>query len=324
MEKVEQVEQVEISSLDLRYESYRMRHEGAEKALLCSISDYGIRDPLEGVDTRINTRAGTDRAGTDRAGTEDKRVLLNGFKRLRCARKLGIGIVPYCSLGTDEAMGIIHLIRISNAKSLSILEQARLIDDLVQVYKMSLLEIAQSLERSKSWVSMRLGIIEKMSDGVMDKLFKGEFPVYSYMYTLRQFIRMNSGSGQGSEIDEFVNLVAGKNLSIRDIERLAHGYFNGPDHFKEQIKSGHIVWALERLRQMPQEGGNLSEPECSMLKCLEIIQKYMRKVIYQGNDERFKDNSFFAQANLLAGGILSKLPAFSKSLKEFYDRSGQA
>jgi hypothetical protein len=312
---VEKVEQVEVSSLDLRYESYRMRHEGVEKALLCSISDYGIRDPLEGVDTRV---------GADRAGTEDKRILLNGFKRLRCARKLGIGIVPYCSLGTDEAMGIIHLIRISNAKSLTILEQARLIDDLRQVHKMSLLEIAQSLERSKGWVSMRLGIIEKMSDNVMEKLFKGEFPVYSYMYTLRQFIRMNSNSSQGGEVDEFVNLVAGRNLSIRDIERLAHGYFNGPDHFREQIKSGHIIWALEQLQQMPQEGGNLSEPERSMLKCLEIMPKYMRKVIYQVKDERFKDNSFFAQANLLAGGILSKLPAFSKSLKEFYDRSGQA
>jgi hypothetical protein len=313
---VEKVEQVEISSLDLRYESYRMRHEGAEKALLCSISDCGIRDPLEGIDTRIDTEG----------GTEDKRILLNGFKRLRCARKLGIGMVPYCSLGTDEAMGIIHLIRISNAKSLTILEQARLIDDLRQVHKMSLLEIAQSLERSKGWVSMRLGIIEKMSEGVMEKLFKGEFPVYSYMYTLRQFIRMNSNSSpsQNSEVDEFVNLTAGKNLSIRDIERLAHGYFNGPDHFREQIKRGHIVWALEQLHKMPQAGGNLSEPECGMLKCLEIVQKYMRKVIYQGKDERFKNNTFFAQANLLAGGILSKLPAFSKSLKEFYDRSGQA
>lgn len=42
------VEQVEISSFDLRYESYRLRHEGGEKALLCSISECGIRDSLEG------------------------------------------------------------------------------------------------------------------------------------------------------------------------------------------------------------------------------------------------------------------------------------
>jgi hypothetical protein len=298
------VEQVEITSFDLRYESYRMRHEGAEKALLGSILEYGIREPLEGVDK------------------QDIRILLDGFKRLRCARKLGIGMVPYSSFGDDEAMGIIQLIRISNAKSLTILEQARLIDDLKEVHKMNLVEIAQMLERSKSWVSMRLGIIAEMSDGIREKIFRGQFPAYSYMYTLRQFIRMNSG--QREEIEEFVNSVAGKKLSIRDIEILAHGYFHGPDDFREQIRKGHILWVLERLKEIPQEGKDLSAPERSLLNDLEIIQKYMRKFIYKGKDERFKNNAFFAQANLLAGGILSKMPLFSRAMKEFYDRSGQA
>ena len=71
------VDQVEISSFDLRYEGYRIRSAGAEKALLLSISAQGIRDPL---------------AGVDRA---DQRILLDGFKRYRCAIKLNIGIVPY-------------------------------------------------------------------------------------------------------------------------------------------------------------------------------------------------------------------------------------
>ncbi len=43
------------------------------------------------------------------------------------------------------------------------------------------------------------------------------------------------------DIDEFVNLVSGKHLSLRDIELLAHGYFKGPDEFREQIKSGNIA-----------------------------------------------------------------------------------
>ena len=46
------VEQVEISSLDLRYQGYRMRCPGAEKALLLSILEKGIRDPLQGIDTQ--------------------------------------------------------------------------------------------------------------------------------------------------------------------------------------------------------------------------------------------------------------------------------
>ena len=97
------VQNVEINSFDLRYENYRLRNAGAEQALLCSISDYGLREPLEGVDA---------------AG---RRILLNGFKRYRCAKKLGIGILPYSSLGTDEVMGIVNFLRISNAKSLNIL-----------------------------------------------------------------------------------------------------------------------------------------------------------------------------------------------------------
>jgi hypothetical protein len=74
------VQNVELGSFDLRYESYRLRNKESEKALLGLILECGIRDPLEGIDA------------------EGRRILLNGFKRYRCARRLGIEIVPYTSL----------------------------------------------------------------------------------------------------------------------------------------------------------------------------------------------------------------------------------
>ncbi len=39
------VDHVEICSFDLRYEGYRLRSVGAEKALLLSICAQGIREP---------------------------------------------------------------------------------------------------------------------------------------------------------------------------------------------------------------------------------------------------------------------------------------
>jgi hypothetical protein len=296
-------EQVEVSALDLRYESYRMKSPGTEKLLLGSISEHGIRDPLQGVDTN------------------EVRILLDGFKRYRCAKRLGIGIVPYCSLGSDEALGIIELLRISNAKSLSILEQARLIDELKTVHRMSNWEIANLLEKSKSWVSVRSGIIGEMSEIVLNKIFSGGFPVYSYMYTLRQFIRINCA--KKVDVDEFVKLVSGKHLSIRDIELLAHGYFKGPEEFRRQIQSGNIFWALSRLKDCSANTSSCTEVEKSMLKELEITQKYMQRVTCKSNDRRFKTTSFYSQANLLAGGIIRQMEAFSKAIREFYDRSGQ-
>lgn len=297
------IEKVEISSFDLRFEGYRMKSSGAERALIASILENGIRDPLQGVNTK------------------DGRILLDGFKRYRCAKKLDIRIVPYCSLGSDEAFGIIELIRISNAKSLSILEQAKLIDELKTVHKMFNSEIAKLLEKSKAWVSVRSGIIGEMSECVMSKIFNGDFPAYSYMYTLRQFIRINRIKKE--EIDEFVNSVAGKRLSIRDIELLAHGYFKGSDEFREQIKSGNISWGLNLLKETSAKTTDCTEIEQRMLRDLEITQKYMHRVTYKSKDTRYKSNSFFAQANLLAGGILSKMDIFSKAVKDFHDRSGK-
>ena len=85
---------VERSSLDLRYQSYRLRNDAAEVRLLASIIERGIQEPLKGVDVPQGRR------------------LLDGFRRYRCAEKLHIECVPYVSLGEEEATGIIHLMRV--------------------------------------------------------------------------------------------------------------------------------------------------------------------------------------------------------------------
>ena len=297
-------EEIEISSLDLRFEGYRLKNNVTEQLLLVSILQNGIRDPLQGVDS------------------ENARILLNGFKRYRCAKKLGIGIVPYCSLAEDTGVAIIELLRMSNAKSLSILEQAKLIDELKSVYKMSTSEISSALEKSKAWVSVRTGIVNEMSRSVMDKIMSGQFPVYAYMYILRPFMRINKISR--NDIDEFVDIVSGKDLSIRDIELLANGFLRGSDDIRRQIRDGDLSWSLKRLKNSRSSSTDCTTVENSMLKDLEITQKYMQRVICKSRDERLKTNSFYAQANILSGGILRQMDGFSKAMRQIHDRSGNA
>ena len=116
-------QEVELSALDLRYESHRMKNPAQEGRLLASIARRGIEEPLEGV---------------DRTG---EKILLNGFKRYRCVRKLGIRMAPYASLAEEEGLGILNLLRISNDRSLTILEQARFIDELRQMHQMSVADL---------------------------------------------------------------------------------------------------------------------------------------------------------------------------------------
>ena len=298
------IAQVEISSFDLRFEGYRLQNKVAERILLASILEKGICEPLQGVDM------------------EHGRILLNGFKRYRCARRLGIAVVPYVSLSTDTGAGIIELLRMSNEKGLGILEQARLIEELKDGHNMSTAEIAGLLEKSKAWVSVRSGIMGEMSRFVMEKVFCGQFPVYAYMYVLRPFIRINRIKRE--EIDEFVRLVAGRKLSIRDIELLAKGYFKGSNAFREQLRKGDIAFGLAGLRDLSRKAQGCTKAEQAMLRDLELTQIYMQRVTARTRETAFKSRVFFAQANLLTGGLLRQMDLFTHAVREFHDRSAKA
>jgi len=296
--------EIELSSLDLRYEGHRMKNPWLEERLLVSIAERGIQEPLEGVQLR------------------DTSILLNGFKRYRCAHKLQLRTVPYASLGEDEVAAIMNLLRISNNRALSILEQAAFIDELYATGCLSVAEMAKELSRSKSWVSMRLGLISEMSAPIRAKLFSGAFPVYSYMYTLRQFMRMNGVSGQ--DVEQFVAAVSDKGLSVRQIEQLAHGYFRGPESLRQEIANGNLTLPLKRLREASQSTDGCSDFERATLRDLELTHKYMQRLIAKSPDQRLKSRPFHAQANLLSAAILSRAPALNQSLKQLHDRSGQA
>jgi len=296
--------EIELSALDLRYESFRLKQAALEERLLGSIAQRGIEEPLEGVELKAAS------------------VLLNGFKRYRCARKLCLPTVPYACLGQDEATGILSLLRTSNNRALSILEQAAFIDELKNARQMSVAEIAAELSRSKAWVSVRLGLLAEMSAEVRRRLFAGAFPVYSYMYTLRPFMRLKGVSAR--EVEEFVAALSDKGLSVREVEQLAHGFFRGPESFRQEIRKGNLALPLERIRQAAQSPDGCSEFERVLLKDLELTQKYMQRVMGKSQDQRLSSRAFHAQCHLLSGGILSRARAFFHTLRGLHDRCGQA
>jgi hypothetical protein len=227
-------------------------------------------------------------------------------------------------LGNDEVSAILHLIRQSNANNLNILEQASFVDELYQKHKLSVKEIAYQVERSPAWVSVRLGIIQEMSELVRDAIFSGNFPVRSYMYSLRQFTRVNKISK--SEIDNFVKAVSGKNLSTRNIETLVYGYFRGGNHLKGQIEKGNILWTLKQMSRIntltDAEKILLNETELKTIRELEIVHKYMLKTLHNIKSPKLRSESFFHTAGMLIQGVLNSMDNFKKELQEFTNDTG--
>ena len=297
-------ESVERSSLDLRYEGYRLRNDAAEARLQASISERGIEEPLCGVDT------------------PQSRVLLDGFRRNRCAVVLGIECVPYVSWGEDAVQGIASLLSARRQRTLTILEQARFVDELLNTQEMTLADVAELLSRSKAWVSTRRNLLQAMSPAIQQILFRGAFPAYSYMVTLRPFMRMNGVDPK--DIDSFVQAVAGTKLSVREIELLAHGYFRGTPSLRQALEQGHWKWTLDQMQAVGEDPAGLSEFERGLLRDLERLLQVMQSVMTRCDSPRLETRGFYAQANLLLASLLGRRESFFKKMEEFHDRSGRA
>ncbi len=248
-------------------------------------------------------------------------MLLDGFKRLRCAKKLGINQVAFRSLGSDEATAIIALMRLANARSLNFVEQACLIDELRRVHKLTVGEIARRLEKSTAWVSVRLGLTAELTPLIAEKIMSGAFPMHAYLATIRPITRVNKV--QVPEIEAFVRATAGKGLSVRELDVLARGYFQGGSDFRRHVQEGDVRWCLSALRPTGEGGASAAanEGERRLLVDMETVQRRARRLLPLLQKEATYSAAFLAEAHILCGGLLRVIPAFTKTIKDFYDRT---
>jgi hypothetical protein len=295
--------EVEIKKIKTKYESFRLKDKIKEKYLLTSILKNGVKKPLSCVNL------------------DRDYILLDGFKRLRCCYKLKIFYVPITTVGVDEAESILHSIRQSNEKTLTIVEQARFVNELKKNFGLGVSEIAKRLEVSKAWVSVRTGILGEMSDCIKQEVFSGRFPLRSYMYTLRQFTRVNKIPKQ--TVDRFVKAVSGKGLSQRNIEKLAYGYFRGNEQLRKQIEKGSLEWTLKQMNEgtgfsYTQEP-DLSREESDFIRDLELCQKYITRVCKSLPDKKKGSKVFEKSVKLLIDGIGEIIEVFRKEIRRYYD-----
>jgi len=298
--------EVELNSICRKYESFRLRDPHSESLLLDSILQHGVREPLQCVQMPLG---------------DYRYILLDGFKRLRCCSKLTLQTLPVVIVGEDEAAAILRLLRSSTQRLLSVLEQARFVDALHSCHGLTFAEIASELQRSPAWVSLRLGLLERMSEAVKEAVFSGRFPLRCYMYTLRQFTRVKGVCSR--DVDRFVGSVAGKGLSTREIEKLAQGYFHGGEPLKRQIEAGDPRWTLKQmspayLAESPADG--MSEAEWMVIRDLELAHKYIARILASLNREELGSKSFRAHALLVIEALLGNIDAFATQIRSFHDR----
>jgi hypothetical protein len=302
MEIAGTLQSAETAWLDLRLSHLRQRDRAAEKVLLESIRTEGIKQPLVVVMPQTQ-----------------KCLLLDGFKRYRCAKRLSMGVVPILTVEGDEKEGLLALMRFSREKSLTEIEHGAIVDRLHNCHGMSVMQIAQHLGCSTGWVSMRLGMISQMSALIRRKVLSGEFPPRAYLYGVRPFTRVNDTS---QNADRFVMAVSGRGLSTRELFLLSRAYFQGSRVLRSRIEQGEVEHVLEALRnqQVPDGGSGVQ----TMLDQIQSIVAGMDRLTASLAYLPLHGDIAPLQAHLACANLLRRIRPFTRSIREFYGRSTEA
>ncbi|MFO7886392.1 MAG: ParB N-terminal domain-containing protein [Desulfobacteraceae bacterium] len=138
--------------LDLSLSVFRPVHSAAQKKMTNSLIKYGQLTPVTVVEK------------------ERRMILVDGFKRHRSAKELKMENFKavVLSKSSSEAKALIYLLNMQ--AGFSMITEATLIRDLIEVEGLNQVETAILLERHKSWVCRRLQMICSLSSQIVDDI----------------------------------------------------------------------------------------------------------------------------------------------------------
>jgi ParB/RepB/Spo0J family partition protein len=154
----EPISEVALAELGQRFAALRIVHPAAELRIRRSLEKYGQLSPV--VASRLEP--------------EGPYELLDGFKRFRAARELGLERLHVRVLALGARAAKAAMLQLNwVAKSVHHLEEALVLFSLVREDALTQTEVAVLLGRHKSWVSRRIALVERLCEEVKESLRLG-------------------------------------------------------------------------------------------------------------------------------------------------------
>jgi ParB family chromosome partitioning protein len=153
--------QLEFHQLERRWEHLRVRHAARQRRLLASLAEAGQQTPIVVVAVE---------------GQVDRYVVIDGYKRIAALEQLGRDTVEAVVWPMSEAAAVLldRSLRLSEHETA--LEVGWLLAELEQRFSYSLDELARRFDRSVSWISRRLALVEALPEAIQQQVREGKIP----------------------------------------------------------------------------------------------------------------------------------------------------
>src|SRR6202162_662405 len=151
--------QLEFPQLDRRWEHLRVRHAARQRRLLASLAESGQQTPIVVVAAE---------------GAAERYVVIDGYKRIAALEQLGRDTVEAVIWPMSEAAAVVldRSLRLSEHETA--LEVGWLLAELEQRFDYGLDELARRFDRSVSWVSRRLALVELLPEAIQQQVREGK------------------------------------------------------------------------------------------------------------------------------------------------------
>jgi len=168
--------QLEFHQLDRRWERLRVRHPQRQRRLLASLADAGQQTPIVVVAL---------------AGEANRYLVIDGYKRIAALRQLGRDTVEAVVWPMSEAEALLLDRSLRVGEQESALEQGWLLQELEQRFGYGLEELARRFDRSVSWVSRRLALVELLPEAIQQQVREGKISAHVAMKFLVPMARID-------------------------------------------------------------------------------------------------------------------------------------
>jgi ParB/RepB/Spo0J family partition protein len=168
--------QLEFHRLDRQWEHLRVHEPRQQHHLLASLAENGQQTPIVVVADE---------------GHLERYVVIDGFKRIAALQQLGRDTVEVTVWAMSEAEALLleRSLRISPQETA--LEQGWLLAEIEQRFHYSLEELARRFDRSVSWVSRRLALVELLPEAIQEQVRTGKIAAQIAMRYLAPVARVS-------------------------------------------------------------------------------------------------------------------------------------
>ena len=249
--------QLEFHQLERRWEHLRVRQPQRQRRLMASLAESGQQTPI------VVVRS---------SGERERYVVIDGYKRIAALEQLGRDTIEATvwAMSAAEALLLERTLRCTPQESA--LEQGWLLVEMEQSFGYGLEELARRFDRSVSWASRRLALVELLPESIQQQVREGKLGAQLAMKYLVPVARISP-----EDCVRMASVLVQQHCNTREAGQLYTAWREGSRVVRERILAEPELF-LKTQRQVPASRPAAAGVERDLEMAVAILRRSGRRL----------------------------------------------